>query len=235
MKRVSLVKSLIILTQLLGYYILIYSLPSTDKKSPYYQELPDCLSGNYSTVQKKTTWKGIVCPMVKDEEGFLSEWVAFYEMQGFDHIVFFDNNSTSSFAEIQPWIDRGFVEIITNWWSSDAEDKLIKKKKRNFNDMMHLKYLSEVKCKEIGVALGYDVFVSLDMDEYVFPTDPNLTAMDELAYWFNDTQRRSMMIPKYNFNPSPHFLEPVNLLMIEAYFVRMNEANKMNYYKSVGR
>ena len=42
--------------------------------SPYHQHLVDCdkESSPAKYVKKKTTSKGIVCPMVKDEEGFLS-------------------------------------------------------------------------------------------------------------------------------------------------------------------
>lgn len=223
----------LIIISILFYSLLVCGLPSFSTKAAYYSELPDCLSSTYNVVKKKSSWRGVVCPMVKDEEGFLSEWIAFYEMQGFDHVILYDNNSTSSFAEIQPWIDRGFAEIVTNWWPESVDNKHMKKKKRNFFDMMYVKYLSEVNCKERAVAMGYDIFVSLDLDEYLFPTNPNMTAMDELATWFNETQRRVMPIPKLNFNPAPHFLEPINLLMIEAYFLRMNEANKMNFYKSI--
>merc|ERR1711871_637452 len=80
--------------------------------SPYHQHLLDCEKVSKSSyIKKKTKSKGIVCPMVKDEEGLLSEWTAYYEMQGFDHIIFYDNNSTMSFAELDPWIKTGFAEI----------------------------------------------------------------------------------------------------------------------------
>lgn len=83
----------------------------TDERSPYYQHLPDCSKKDVQYVYKKTNKKGILCPMIKDEIGFLSEWTAYYEMQGFDHIIFFDNNSTTSLAELDPWIKSGFVSI----------------------------------------------------------------------------------------------------------------------------
>lgn len=78
-------------------FFLIVSLESkkleVDERSPYFQHLPgellfsceiiqslwffspqDCKNENNVTIVKKTTMKGIVCPMIKDEEGFLSEW-----------------------------------------------------------------------------------------------------------------------------------------------------------------
>ena len=45
--------------------------------------------------------------------------MAYYEMQGFDHVIFYDNNSTMSFKELDPWIKTGFVEIKREWWADD--------------------------------------------------------------------------------------------------------------------
>ncbi len=42
-----------------------------------------------------------------------------------------------------------------------------------------------------------------------------------------------MLLPKHNFNSSPHLLEPINLLTIEAYTNRVKSENQMNYYASV--
>ena len=81
--------------------------------------------------------KGIVCPMVKDETGFLSEWVAYYEMQGFNHVIIYDNNSTLPTSEVQPWIDRGFVTIKTDWWRGKRD--LFRNPKKKFYDMMSVK------------------------------------------------------------------------------------------------
>ena len=76
-------------------------------KSPYYQYLPDCrfaaifhcfalyfhhlLTVLFSDSKKRKKdypdivknhkdAKGILCPMIRDEEGFLSEWVAYYQV-----------------------------------------------------------------------------------------------------------------------------------------------------------
>ena len=208
----------------------------TTTKSPLHQFLPDCTKHSYRDfVFKKTKSKGMVCPMVKDEEGFLSEWAAFYEMQGFDHIIFYDNNSTLSFAELDPWMKDGFVEIRRNWWVNDS--KLIaqaKSKSRNkFNEMMRVKMLAEVDCKQTAVAMGMEVFVSVDMDEYVFPTRNDITAMDDFVEWFNSTTRGYVLMDKFNFPSTPHLLEPVHLLTMEAYQTRHPYANKMNYYSTV--
>jgi hypothetical protein len=174
-----------------------------------------------------------VCPMIKDEVGFLSEWLAYYELQGFDHVIFFDNNSTSSLAEIQPWVKTGFVEVVPDGWA--AEDWLFKNEKNKFWDMMYIKYKSEVICKQRAIAMGIDVFVSVDIDEYIVPLHHDLTVMDELADWFTSTKRGVGILGKFQYNALPHFQEPINLLTIEAYTTRMNGVGKMTYYSSVGK
>ena len=88
--------------------------------------------------------KGIVCPMVKDETGFLSEWIAYYEMQGFNHVIIYDNNSTLPNDEVQPWIDRGFVTIKTDWWRGKRD--LFRNPKKKFYDMMSVKLLQGGGC-----------------------------------------------------------------------------------------
>jgi hypothetical protein len=64
---------LYILYQLFIYYIVILLNNRTDganELSPYNQHLPDCKTG-FERIKKKPNKKGIVCPMIKDEEGFL--------------------------------------------------------------------------------------------------------------------------------------------------------------------
>lgn len=127
--------------------------------------------------------------MIKDEIGFLSEWTAFYEMQGFDKVIFYDNNSTTSFAELQPWIKTGFVEIISSWYNDRG---LFRNKKRKFQDMMYVKFLAETDCKDRAAKAGFDLFVSVDLDEYVFPTSAKKTVVDEMKEWFEKTTRGEM-------------------------------------------
>ena len=54
---------------------------SKTKRHPLDQSLPDCsdddnVKATSTPLINKSDKKGILCPMVKDEEGFLSEWVA---------------------------------------------------------------------------------------------------------------------------------------------------------------
>jgi len=98
-----------------------------------------------------------------------------------------------------------------------------------------MKLLAEVDCKETAVKMGIEIFVSLDMDEYLMPNDNSLTVMDELDQWFKDTTRGVAVFSKYQFPPTPHILEPIHLLTIEAYQTRYTFDDKMNYYTSVAR
>lgn len=98
---------------------------------------------------------------------------------------------------------------------------------------MRVKLMAEVLCKQKAVTWGYEVFVSVDLDEYIMPTSNSISVMDELVDLFNATTRGMVVLSKLNFPPVPHILEPVNLLTIEAYQTRMNEPGKMNYYTSI--
>jgi len=177
--------------------------------------------------------------MVKDEEGFLSEWVAFYEVQGFDHVIFYDNNSTSSFAELAPWVKSGFVQIRREWWISASNEvrhvPLHKGHKHKYHDMMRMKMLAEQDCKTTALEMGISIFVSLDMDEYLMPSTNTMTVLDELDEWFKTTTRGILLLTKLQFPPTPHTLEPIHLLTIEAYQTRYPIEDKMNYYTSVSR
>lgn len=113
------------------------------KESPLYLNLPNCdIKDNYKPLKKETKAKGIICPMFKDEEGFLSEFVAYYQLHGIDHIRFYDHDSTDhSLTELQPWIQSGFVSVQSNF--SRLLDNMPNKEKLKrsgmFNYMMQAK------------------------------------------------------------------------------------------------
>ena len=157
-------------------------------------------------------------------------------MQGFNHIIIYDNNSTTSLSELDTWIKDGFVSIQKNWWQDKFDDAMYLKQKNSkhkFNFMMRIKMVAEVSCKQYAADHGYEVFASLDMDEYLFPSHDKILVVDELYEWFNKTTRGVAVIPKFQFPPTPHILEPINLLTIEAYQTKNHRENKMNYYTSV--
>ena len=51
---------------------------------------------------------------VKDETRYIPEWIEFHLMQGFEHFILYDNNSTDGMHEIlRPYIDADILEIRT--------------------------------------------------------------------------------------------------------------------------
>ena len=206
---------------------------STNPKSPLYQHLPNCLEDTSPEIRKNTSAKALVCPMFRDEEGFLSEWVAYYQMHGFDHIILYNDASVdNSLEEVKPWIKSGFVTIRSNW-STESLNIDRHFRKDAFKRAMATKALLETDCKLQAIKWGYRYFMSLDIDEYVVPSKPGTTVVDALHDWFTTHSKSQYCANKLNFQQSPHTLEPVNLLTIEAYQTRMKEARRMNYYTTV--
>lgn len=195
---------------------------------------------------KRTTHRGIVCPVFRDEEGFLSEFVAFYQLHGLDHIRFFNDGSTdNSLVELEPWIRSGFVSVVSNT-SKLLSDILAKNKNKDAHN--HIKWsqmlkqtgvrntiqrLSEYECKMFAIRNSFDFFFSLDVDEYMFPAEEGMTLMDAVSSTSRETQKSIISIFKYNFAATPHLLEPVDMLTIEAYKVRMADRSKLTYFKTV--
>lgn len=169
----------------------------------------------------------------RDEQGFLSEWVAYYHMHGFDHFVFNDDQSTDNgLDELKPWVDLGMITVVKNW-TAESLNVSWAFRKNEFKKAMTVKALLESNCKRLAISWGYKYYISLDIDEYLIPYRDGETIVDELEYWAKETGRTVYCIHKNNFQSTPHILEPVNLLTIEAYQSRMPIVSKMNYYMSV--
>ena len=112
-------------------------------------------------VKKHKDAKGILCPMIRDEEGFLSEWVAYYQVHGFSHIMIFDDGSNDDFREeLAPWIKTGFVSIVGNF-SAESMNVSHIARRNDFKCAMALKALLEAKCKLKAVELGNLIIHSL--------------------------------------------------------------------------
>jgi hypothetical protein len=198
------------------------SLPSSD--SPFNQRLPNCKTNAPEPIAKQSAARAIACPLVKDEAGFLSEWAAYHLMHGVDHIRFYDDASKSgSFDELAPWLATGQVEVV----AANIPPNL------NFTSVMKYKNMLEADCKSYAFERGYDLLVSLDLDEYLVPTQPRMAAIDELWAAMETIGLYEIKLSKFNFNSAPHILEPVNLLTIEAYQSRMPKASQMTFFKSV--
>jgi len=201
-------------------------------KSPFNQHLPDCTQP-YPVLVKNTTEKALICPMFRDEQGFLSEWVGYYQMHGFDHVILYNDESVDgSLSELDPWIKSGFVSVRANWTTETL--KINPHFVRDpFKLAMATKALLETDCKLQAIKWGFRYFMSLDIDEYVIPNDATKTTVDALHDVFKSGKTFQLCANKLNFPSTPHLLEPVNLLTIEAYQSRMREVRRMNYYTTV--
>lgn len=205
-----------------------------ETSSPFYS-IPNCKEPYHKVVKKNTDIKGILCPMFRDEEGFLTEWIAFYKLMGFDHIMLFDDGSTDkSLQELQPWIDIGFVSVKSNWTlhTVGLDPQL---HSNHFHAVMAAKSMLETECKLQAIEWGYHYFVSLDLDEYLFPKNSLDTVVDELHRVMTTTGAISLCLDKHAYPATLHILEPVDLLTIEAYQSRVNAPNRMNSFVLTAR
>jgi hypothetical protein len=80
--------------------------------SPVMPRIPLCDASKPVQLEKKSSKKIFLCAMFKDEEGFLAEFVAYYKVHGFDHIMLWNGNSRDDYmSELAPWVESGFVEV----------------------------------------------------------------------------------------------------------------------------
>jgi len=204
-----------------------YIFNKIDVRSPLYSGLPDCRDeASFIRLKKHTTTRGVVCSAFKNEGGFLSEFLAYYQMHGIDHVRLYDRGSKDGgTAEIEPWLKSGFVSI--------ADSILIPGEGSSHNKPKHDKAMFDKQCKSWAQEKGYDYYFNMDIDEYIVPIESGITVMDAFDSHILDFSQSVVDIPKLNFQSSPHTLEPVDLLTIEAYQLRMPEYNQLTFFKNV--
>ena len=142
-------------------------------------------------------------------------------IQGVDYFRFYDDSSSrnETFDELKPWVDTGVVSIVHTKIPSELQ----------FNDVMHV---CELSCKRYAFEHGFDLFFSLDLDEYLVPKNQSITAVEEMWNMFEKTGLYSSKLGKMNFNSAPHILEPIHLLTVEAYQTRMPQMHQMTSFKT---
>ena len=63
---------------------------------------------------------------IQNEAPYLDEWLAFCMLEGIEHVLLYDNNSTDNTRDVlKPWIESGFVELF-DWplhWKSGSQTK----------------------------------------------------------------------------------------------------------------
>lgn len=107
-----------------------------------------------------------VTTLMKDEDRFLVEWIAYYRLLGADHFVIYDNRSlrrTAIRALLQPYVDAGIVTLL-DWdypYRSGAADNSWRYCQRG--QMHHALY-------KYGALSTWMLFI--DVDEFIYPLDP---------------------------------------------------------------
>lgn len=192
---------------------------------------------------KETNATGIACPIFRDEEGFLSEFIAYYQLHGITHIKLYNDGSTdNSLLEIEPWIKTGFVSVEYNVSAlfqealaveAEAETWEWYSKVLEHGERIAMQFFAHDHCKEFAIVHGYEYMFTLDIDEYMVPHQPGVTVMDAVADLSLNTPALIFPTQRVNFASTPHTLEPIDLLTIEAYHYRMAVYGRMNYFRAV--
>lgn len=69
---------------------------------------------------------------------------------------------------------------------------------------MAVKAILETECKFQALKWGYEYYASLDLDEYVVPSEPGVSFVDELERWTNTTGRQVLLVLTERTNKSNH-------------------------------
>jgi Glycosyltransferase family 92 len=71
-------------------------------------------------------WYLAAMTVFQDEAPYLDEWLAFCVLEGIEHLLLYDNNSTDNSREVlRPWVEAGIVELF-DWpthWKNGAQTK----------------------------------------------------------------------------------------------------------------
>ena len=82
--------------------------------------------------------------------------------------------------------------------------------------------------------MGFHYQISVDLDEYAYPLQENITLVDAIDEMFLKYPSRGVFyVDRYQFNSQPHILEPLDELVIEAYQFRYETINEFSPSKGV--
>lgn len=192
---------------------------------------------------KKTKATGMACPIFRDEEGFLSEFIAYYQLHGLDHIKLYDDWSTdNSLVEVEPWVQSGFVSVESNISGlfadavaaeEDDEGGYWQTIRATVGDRIALQFFARQHCLSYAIDNGFDFLFTLDIDEYIVPNLPKKTIMDTVYEHALNTTKSVFTISRVNFASNPHIIEPIEQLTIEAYILRMRTTNRLSYFQLI--
>ena len=191
-------------------YMILIAIYANSYDSPLSPRYANC---NYATVQsltRKTNKKYFLCSMFKNEEGYLSEFVAYYKIQGINHIMLWNHGSTDNFeSELYPWIQSGFVQIRnTNELINRPYVVELSKYKSAYAKVIGMQKEVERQCISWGIKNHYDYYLTVDMDEYILPfphhpQHPSATILDQdsisivdtVEYMFKDKFKELSKLP----------------------------------------
>ena len=161
-----------------------------------------------------------VATIMKLEEPYVAEWVAFHKCIGIQHFYIYDNDKNSTIADIlKPYIEEGLVDLIPQYGDVQMfpayQDAL-------FRSKFESKYLAFIDADE---------FIVTELDEPVFETVNKL--FDKFTDWpFLQGKNPGALGINWNvFGTNGHIAKPEGLV-IENYIRKGNtEAN--NHIKSI--
>jgi len=103
-----------------------------------------------------------VCAIFQNEAQWLEEWIEYHLLVGVDSFLLYENNSSDGWqAVLQPYIDKGVVEVVPWHWA-----------KNKFPDVQIFAYndsLKRLRGKSRWVAY-------IDIDEFICPIEHNSVA-----------------------------------------------------------
>lgn len=141
--------------------------------------------------------------IAKNESDYISEWVAYHKVQGFERIYLYDNDSTDSMkACLQPYINEGFVVY-----------HQIHGNKQQGNAYTHALYHYGKECK-------YMAFI--DCDEFLTPCNSKDRLIDLLDDIFKKHPKASGLAVNWCMYGSSHLEDKPEGMLIENFVWRAN-------------
>jgi hypothetical protein len=153
-----------------------------------------------------TTGYLAVAAMVKNEGSYLAEWLAFYLVQGVEHVYLYDNDSSDDTAAvIEPFVRSGFVTVTA--WPGEFDGSVL-----------------QLKAYHHALATYghlYRWMAFIDIDEFLFPvTEATLPAA--LSRF---EALPAVAVPWTMFGTSGHKTRPRSLV-VEAYTMRGSDLSR---------
>lgn len=143
----------------------------------------------------KKKYRVSICAIFKNEEHYLSEWIAFHKIVGVDHFYMYNNNSDDNYLSVlQPYIESGDVTLI-DWPYNQAQMQAYKHCISNY--------------KEETIWLGF-----IDLDEFVVPKETD-TIYDSLRPF--EKNRGAVMLYWKLFGTSGRLDRSLNGLVTEDF------------------